>query len=81
MKIYNINNVPAFLQRVRSCSGNVSLEDKNGNRQDLKALARQLEIIEPSLAGAKLSELTVYFEKSEDCFRMTNYLAEMALVG
>ena len=81
MKIFNIENIPVFMQRVLSCSGNVRFEDKHGNLQDLKALARQLETMEICLSGAKLKELTVYFEKEEDCYRIVNYLAEMALVS
>lgn len=81
MKIFSISNIPVFMHRIRSCAGNVVFEDKNGNRQDLKALARQLESIESSLTGAKLDELTVFFEKEEDCCRMINYLVEMALVS
>lgn len=81
MKIFNIENIPVFMQRVLSCSGNVRFEDKHGNLQNLKALARQLETMEICLSGAKLKELTVYFEKEDDCYRIVNYLAEMALVS
>ena len=81
MRIFSINNIPVFMQRVRSCTGNVSKQDRNGNHQDLKALAAQLESIEHTLSDAKLDELTVHFEKEEDCYRMVNYLVEMALVS
>lgn len=80
MKIFNIENIPTFMQRVLDCKGNVCFENKYGNPQDLKALACQLEGTGLSLSGAKLTELTVYFEKEEDCLRIVNYLAEMALV-
>ena len=79
MKIFSINNIPVFMQRVRDCAGKVSFEDKNGDRQDLKALAHLFESI--SLSDGRLDELTVYFEKEEDCCRIINYLVEMALVS
>ena len=81
MRIFSINNIPVFMQRIRSCTGNVHYEDRNGNYKDLKALAAQLESIEHTLSDAKLNELTVYFEKEEDCCKMVNYLVEMALVS
>ena len=45
MRIFSINNIPVFMQRIRSCTGNVHYEDRNGNYKDLKALAAQLESI------------------------------------
>ena len=81
MRIFSISNISLFMQRIRRCTGNVHYEDQNGDCKDLKTLAVQIESIEHMFSGAKLNELTVYFEKEEDCCRMVNYLMEMGLVS
>ncbi len=81
MKLYSISNISSFMNCVRNCTGEVILEDKDGQLHDLKALANSIKGIENQIIGGKLDELTVYIRHPDDQFRMINYMAEMALVG
>ena len=81
MKIFGITNVPAFMNCVRKCAGEVEFRDKNGDMRDLKALAQQIEAIEGSFAVARLDELTIHAKLPEDQCRLLNYAVEMALAS
>ena len=76
MKFFNISDTAAFLKAVLSCSGDVYCRDENGNMQDLKQAARQLESCS-WLATARFPEvIDVEVQKSADCLRLHCYMME-----
>ena len=81
MKLFNIENIPSFLNCVRKCEGIVVFEDRNGELHDLKALANTLDRVGHVFHGGKLDTLTVYAVNPDDQYRLINFVAEMALVS
>ena len=81
MKIFGIRDIPLFMKYVRSCTGNISFEDKNGKWQDLKSFACHIEGMEQFFSGMQMEELTVYVENAEDKTRMINYMVETAVMS
>lgn len=79
MKIFGIDDVPAFMEHIRSCNGKITIEGKAGEKRDLKALANDLQGFEMLFMGAKLDELVLYVDDVEDRSKLLRYMAEMAV--
>jgi len=59
-------DVPAFLQVLDSCEGNVFLMTRDGNRLNLKSKLCQLVGLTALIEGGKIAEAFVMCEKEAD---------------
>ena len=77
MKIYNIANAERFLGRVLSLEGEAYSVKADGQRQDLKEMARFL--ISSGMADrlGVIRELDVKLENESDAMRLISYAMEM----
>ena len=81
MKLFNIENIPSFMNCVRECEGEIAFEDNNGELHDLKALANSFKGIENTINGGRLNSLTIHVSHPDDQYRIISYMAETALAG
>ena len=76
MKIFNINDVPAFFGRVLDCSGNVYYKDEAGSFHDLKQVAEQFFTCKWPFQQIKMDEIDVVIEDSADCRGIYRHMME-----
>ena len=77
MKFFNITDTMAFLEKVRSCSGNVYCVDSNGVMRDLKLAAEQLVQNSWLSRPQRLDEINVVAEQAIDSQRLYRYMMEI----
>ena len=72
-----ITNVPAFFQRIRSCTGGVTFIDESGMERDLKQLAASAADCDLIFRSTRLENLEVRADCLEDRNRLIRYMSEM----
>ena len=77
MKLYNIPDAREFFSRVQGCSGRVFVVEKDGNMQDLKALAQSFICSEMVDNISGIPEIRIVAEKPSDSIALLNYVAGM----
>lgn len=72
-----ITNIPAFFQRIRSCTGEVTFIDESGTERDLKKLADSALDCDSLFRSSRLENLEVRANSLEDRNRLIRYMTEM----
>lgn len=76
MKLFNISNVNRFFQIVDSCSGNVFITSKEGDRFNLKSNLSKYVIFTGVLSEASIHELELEVEKEEDKEKFISFMMD-----
>ena len=79
MTFYSIPNTRRFLERVRTCSGEVRYLDSDGRVLDLKAAAVALTDTGLERFVGPIDKIEVFTQRAEDAVRLIRFMAEMAV--
>ena len=77
MKLFAISNTEKFLNRVLSCSGTVYSVSAEGEKTDLKAMARYLVRSGMAERTNGIQEINLVFEHKDDALKLRRFAAEM----
>ncbi len=78
MTIYNIPNARRFLEKVRSCSGEVHYLDNNGRLRDLKAVAMAFTDTGLERFMGPIDKIEVFARRQEDTISLISFIAGMS---
>lgn len=77
MKLFAISNTEKFLNKVLACSGMVYSVSANGEKTDLKAMARSLVRSGMAERMNGIKEIDLVFEHKDDAVKLLRFAAEM----
>lgn len=77
MKLFAISNTETFLNKVLSCAGMVYSVSADGEKTDLKAMARYLERSGIAQKMNGIQEINLVFEHKDDAIKLLRFAAEM----
>ena len=78
MKLVNINNVDRLFEVLNSCSGNVELVSKEGDRINLKSKLSQMMMTAKLFNTTTISELELIVSEPEDMKKVIDFMMSEA---